>query len=472
MMSDLIYKPIRELHSLIVKKKISPIELTTTFLDRLEELSPVYNSVVTVVRNTALEEAKVLEKEALQGNIRGLLHGIPYGVKDLLATKSGIPTTWGAECFKKRCFNYEATVISKLRLSGAVLIAKLAMIELAGGMGYYQPNASFTGPCKNPWNIETWSGGSSSGSGSAVGAGLVPFAIGSETWGSILSPANNCGVTGLRPTFGRVSRFGSMPLSWSLDKIGPLALSSDDCGIVLENISGKDPNDDSSQNEIFKYSDHPSIKGKLAVITEAVKEADTDVQKNFIESISVLKTWFDIEEIKIPEFPYHETTRIIMLSESASIFEDFTEQGLADTLTAPEDKYGPYARTSILAKDYIKALRIRKLINKEFIPIIKNFNAVIAPTRNSAATGISENFRGATKGSGKDVMGAIGNLLGLPAVSIPNGFTTNKLPTGLQIMGLPNSENTILSIANKFQNEVPWHKYHPGNLTPPDGVGE
>ena len=472
MMNDLIYKPIRELHSLIVKKKISPIEITTTFLDRLEELSPVYNSVVTVVRNTALEEAKVLEKEALQGSIRGLLHGIPYGAKDLLATKNGIPTTWGAECFKKRCFNYEATVISKLRLRGAVLIAKLAMIELAGGMGYYQPNASFTGPCKNPWNIEAWSGGSSSGSGSAVGAGLVPFAIGSETWGSILSPANNCGVTGLRPTFGRVSRFGSMPLSWSLDKIGPLALSSDDCGIVLENISGKDPNDDSSQNEIFKYSDHPPVKGKLAVITEAVKEADTDVQENFIESISVLKTWFDIEEIKIPEFPYHEATRIIMLSESASIFEDFTEQGLADTLTAPEDKYGPYARTSILAKDYIKALRIRKLTNKEVIPIIKNFDAVIAPTRNSAATGISENFRGATKGSGKDVMGAIGNLLGLPAVSIPNGFTTNKLPTGLQIMGIPNSENTILSIANKFQNEVPWHKYHPGNLTPPDGVGE
>ena len=471
-MNDLIYKPIRELHSLIVKKKISPIELTTTFLDRLEELSPVYNSVVTVVKNTALEEAKVLEKEALQGSIRGLLHGIPYGAKDLLATKNGIPTTWGAECFKKRCFNYEATVISKLRLRGAVLIAKLAMIELAGGMGYYQPNASFTGPCKNPWNIEAWSGGSSSGSGSAVGAGLVPFAIGSETWGSILSPANNCGVTGLRPTFGRVSRFGSMPLSWSLDKIGPLALSSDDCGIVLENISGKDPNDDSSQNEIFKYSDHPPVKGKLAVITEAVKEADTDVQENFIESISVLKTWFDIEEIKIPEFPYHEATRIIMLSESASIFEDFTEQGLADTLTAPEDKYGPYARTSILAKDYIKALRIRKLTNKEVIPIIKNFDAVIAPTRNSAATGISENFRGATKGSGKDVMGAIGNLLGLPAVSIPNGFTTNKLPTGLQIMGIPNSENTILSIANKFQNEVPWHKYHPGNLTPPDGGGE
>ena len=214
-----------------------------------------------------------------------MLHGIPYGAKDLLATKGGIPTSWGAACFKERCFDYEATVISKLRQRGAVLVAKLAMIELAGGMGYDQPNASFTGPCKNPWSKNSWSGGSSSGSGSAVGTGLVPFAIGSETWGSILSPANNCGVTGLRPSYGRVSRYGAMPLSWTLDKIGPLALSADDCGLILQEISGPDPKDDNAQQVKFRYLDQAPYKGKLAIIRGVVDDADSEVRDTFLESV-------------------------------------------------------------------------------------------------------------------------------------------------------------------------------------------
>ena len=466
MTNKLVFKTIRELSALIKERSVSPVEVTETFLDRLEELHPEYNSVVTVTRKTALEEAHILEKEVLQGKIRGMLHGIPYGAKDLLATKGGIPTSWGAACFKERCFDYDATVISKLRQRGAVLVAKLAMIELAGGVGYEQPNASFTGPCKNPWNKKSWAGGSSSGSGSAVGTGLVPFAIGSETWGSILSPANNCGVTGLRPSYGRVSRYGAMPLSWTLDKIGPLALSADDCGLILQEISGPDPKDDNAQQVKFRYLDQAPYKGKLAIIRGVVDDADSEVRDNFLESVSQLKTWFEIQEIDIPDMPYHETTRLIMLSESASVFEDFTEQGLAKTLTAPEDKYGPYARTSVLAKDYIKALRIRRLMARNITKIMKNYDGLIAPTRNSTATGIKEKFRSATKGSRKDTMGAIGNILGLPAVSVPNGFTSQKLPTGLQIMGSLNSENMILSIANKYQNEHPWHKSHPENLSP------
>lgn len=466
MTNTLVFKTIRELSALIKEKSVSPVEVTKIFLNRLEELHPNYNSVVTVTRKNALEQAHILEKEVLQGKIRGMLHGIPYGAKDLLATKDGIPTSWGAECYKKRCFDYDATVVSKLRQRGAVLVAKLAMIELAGGMGYDQPNASFTGPCKNPWSLEAWSGGSSSGSGSAVGTGLIPFAIGSETWGSILSPANNCGVTGLRPSYGRVSRYGAMPLSWTLDKLGPLALSADDCGLILQEISGPDSKDDSAQHVKFGYLDQAPSTGKLAIISGVVDEADPEVRDNFLESVSQLKTWFDIEDIEIPDMPFHETTRLIMLSESASAFEDFTEQGLAKTLTAPEDKYGPYARTSILAKDYIKALRIRRVMAGEIKKIMKNYDGLIAPTRNSAATGIKEKFRGATKGSGKDTMGAIGNVLGLPAISVPNGFTSQRLPTGLQIMGSLNSENMILSIANKYQNEQTWHKIHPENLYP------
>ena len=182
---------------------MSPTGLATVFLERLENLGPEYNAVVTITKERAMEQAERAEAEIKKGHYRGPLHGIPYGAKDLLATSRGIPTTWGAAPFRNRMFDFDASVVTKLEEAGAVLASKLAMVEIAGGMGYRQPNASFTGPGKNPWDPNTWTGGSSSGSGAAVAAGLVPFAIGSETWGSILSPANNCGVAGLRPTYGR-----------------------------------------------------------------------------------------------------------------------------------------------------------------------------------------------------------------------------------------------------------------------------
>ncbi len=188
-----LYMSIRKLGKHVEEGKISPVELTEFFLTRLEKLGPNFNAVVTVTRNRALIQARKAEREIKMGRYKGPLHGIPYGAKDLLATK-GILTTWGAAPFKDQMFDYDATVIKKLDEAGAILCAKLAMIELAGGMGYKQPFASFTGPPKNPWNPDTWTGGSSSGSGAAVCAGLVPFALGTETWGSILSPSNNCGV--------------------------------------------------------------------------------------------------------------------------------------------------------------------------------------------------------------------------------------------------------------------------------------
>ncbi len=206
MAANPIFLSLRSLGELIQTRQVSPVELTQIFLRRLEQMGPTYNAVVTLTRDLAMQQARQAEREIASGKYRGPLHGIPYGAKDLLATAGGIPTTWGAACFRDRCFDYDATVIRKLRDSGAVLAAKLAMVEMAGGMGYRQPNASFTGPGVNPWDKNRWSGGSSSGSGSAVCAGLVPFAIGTETWGSILGPANHCGVTGLRPTYGRVSR--------------------------------------------------------------------------------------------------------------------------------------------------------------------------------------------------------------------------------------------------------------------------
>ena len=206
-----VFRPVRELAEAVRTRRISPIELAETFLERLEQHGPRYNAVVTVTRDRALAQAHRAEAEIAAGRWRGLLHGIPYGAKDLLAT-AGIPTTWGAAPLRAQTFDFDATVVERLDAAGAVLVAKLAMVELAGGMGYRQPHASFTGPGISPWGANAWSGGSSSGSGSAVAAGLVPFAIGSETWGSILSPAANCGVTGFRPTYGRVSRHGAMAL--------------------------------------------------------------------------------------------------------------------------------------------------------------------------------------------------------------------------------------------------------------------
>ena len=238
-----IFMPIRELGELVRQRQASPVEIAEIFLQRLDSIGPRYNAVVTVTRERAMEQARRAESEIAAGDYKGLLHGIPYGAKDLLATSGGIPTTWGAAPFREQVFDYDAAVVRRLEEAGAPLAAKLAMVEIAGGMGYRQPNASFTGPGMTPWGSDAWSGGSSSGSGASVAAGLVPFAIGSETWGSILSPANNCGLSGLRPTYGRVSRQGAMVLSWSLDKLGPLCLTADDCGIVLEAIAGADADD-------------------------------------------------------------------------------------------------------------------------------------------------------------------------------------------------------------------------------------
>ena len=245
---NVLLGPVRRLGRLLRERRIRSVELTEAYLDRLETIGPRLNAVVTLTRELALEQAREADKELAAGEYRGPLHGVPYGVKDLLATK-GIPTTWGAEPYRAQVFDYDATVVERLREAGAVLVAKLAMVELAGGMGYTHPDASFTGPGRTPWNTDHWSGGSSSGSAAAVAAGLVGFAIGSETSGSILTPCAFCGVSGLRPTYGLVSRHGAMALCWTLDKLGPIARTADDCGLVLAAIAGVDPNDPTTDGE-------------------------------------------------------------------------------------------------------------------------------------------------------------------------------------------------------------------------------
>jgi aspartyl-tRNA(Asn)/glutamyl-tRNA(Gln) amidotransferase subunit A len=454
-----------ELSELVRTRQASPVELTKTFLERLENLGPRFNAVVTVTRELALEQARRAEQEIAAGNYRGPLHGLPYGAKDLLATSGGIPTSWGATPFRNRTFDYDATVIRRLRDAGAILAAKLAMVELAGGMGYRRPDAAFTGPGVNPWDINTWSGGSSSGSGSAVCAGLVPFAIGSETWGSILSPANNCGVTGLRPTYGRVSRHGAMALCWSLDKIGPLCLNAEDCGLVLEAIAGADPLDPTTTDRNYQYDSRFSARPfKLGIIRNVTEGVDKAVRVNFEKELAVLEEIATIQEVEIPDLPYEEITRTIVFAEASSAFEDFIESGKTVELVDLADRYSPYARITILAKDYIRALRLRGIMAREIDRIMSQFDALVGPTRSTPSTPLDEEVPSAIRGAARDVMGAIGNGAGLPAISVPNGFSEEGLPTGIQFMGRAYDENIIIAVARSYQRHTEWHLAHPPDL--------
>jgi aspartyl-tRNA(Asn)/glutamyl-tRNA(Gln) amidotransferase subunit A len=458
-----VFRPVRELAEALRTRRVSPVALAETFLTRLETLGSRYNAVVTVTRERALAEARRAEVEIAAGRWRGPLHGIPYGAKDLLATADGIPTTWGAAPLREQRFDEDATVVRKLQDAGAVLVAKLAMVELAGGMGYRQPRASFTGPGISPWGPDAWSGGSSSGSGSAVSAGLVPFAIGSETWGSILSPAANCGVTGLRPTYGRVSRHGAMALCWTLDKLGPLALTADDCGLVLDAIAGPDAGDPTAADRPFVY-DAADVSGRrfrFGVVRDVTAGAEPAVRAAFERSLQLLEKIGTVEDITLADLPYEAVTRTILLAESASAFEDMIESGAIADLTAPEDHYTAYARDAILAKDYVRALRVRALIVREADRVLSGLDALVAPGRPAVASPLDREFRSAARGNVADVMGALGNGAGLPAIAVPNGLSEAGLPTSLQFMGRAWEENTVLAAARAWQAITDFHHAHP-----------
>ncbi|MCX6649408.1 MAG: amidase [Candidatus Bathyarchaeota archaeon] len=459
-----IHTPISQLSKQLKNGKLSPVQLTETFLTRLETTGPRLNAIVTITRSLALKQARKAEKEITEGIYRGPLHGIPWGAKDLLSTKD-IPTTWGAEPYRNRIIPTDATAVAKLREAGAILSAKLAMIEFAGGMGYRQPNACLTGPPRNPWNPDTWTGGSSSGSAAAVAAGLLPFTIGSETWGSILSPANNCGVSGLRPTYGRVSRHGAMALSWTLDKLGPLAQTADDCGTILEAIAGPDPDDPTTIQKPWRYNPRPARRRPhLATLRGAADDANPEVKDNFEKALKTIRGYADVDEIDLPDLPYEAITRTILNAEAASAYEDIVDSDTIRGLTAPEDRWGPYARTALLATDYLRAMRLRGKMVKAAATAMEPYDALAAPSAKKPATPIGEEFRKIAPGATKDIMGAVGNGCGLPAISVPDGFTQSGLPTGIQFMGKPYQENTIIAIARTYQSLTDWHTRHPPRM--------
>jgi aspartyl-tRNA(Asn)/glutamyl-tRNA(Gln) amidotransferase subunit A len=461
-MSDdrLSFATVHELGRMIRSGATSPTELAEHFLERLDSIGRRLNAVVTLTPEIARAQAAQAEEELVAGIDRGPLHGIPYGAKDLLAVP-GHPTTWGAAPLAEQQFDDEAAVVERLREAGAVLVAKLAMVEIAGGFGYEQPNAALTGPGRNGWDEQAWAGGSSSGSGAAVAAGCIPFAIGTETWGSIHCPAAFNGITGLRPTYGRVSRRGAMALSWTMDKIGPMARTVDDCASVYAAIAGPDRADPPTLLQQEIPAPNPGAPLRFGVCRGAFEHAQPEVIANAEASIAILAEIGEVEEVDLPDFPWDAAASTIVISEAASAFEEFVSEGRAAGLTAPEDRAGLHHGLTIPAVDYLRALRIRRAGGRAMDALLSNYDAIVGPTYPHVASPIDRPFATYFDREQRHNLGGVGNLCGLPSISVPNGFGERGLPTGLELLGRAYDEERILAAARALQIRTDWHKKHP-----------
>ncbi len=464
------FATITELSTALRNREISSVELTKFFGKRLETFGPQYNALACPLVKEGHKAAKDADWDLKRERFRSPLQGIPYAVKDLIAVAK-FPTTWGAKPFADQVFDYDATVIERLNREKAILIGKLSMVELAGGGGYSSASASLQGPGLNPWNKQYWSGGSSSGSGAAVAAGLVPYALGSETSGSILTPACFCGVSGLRPTYGLVSRHGAMALSWSLDKIGVLARCADDCGLVLRVIAGADDNDPGSAHKSYYhtpqyYRAFSDLKLGYAEI-DFSQWPDEPLRPAFANALSIVKSiGCQMVESKLPDFPYGPVIGAIIDSEAASIFEQLIRSGRVDQLADQSQIDGLKASLTYSALDYLKAMRVRSQVRSAFRDMFaNNVDLLVAPTRFGLPDRADQPFdetppkRPDQKGVGAGLVPAA-NLCGLPGLTIPCGYV-NGLPIGLQIVGPPFSENRIIALGREFQNRSEFHKQHP-----------
>jgi aspartyl-tRNA(Asn)/glutamyl-tRNA(Gln) amidotransferase subunit A len=467
---DILFSSITELAAQLRARRISPVELTKAYLERLEKFGAQLGAVATVMRESALAEAREAEREIGRGNYRGPLHGIPYGAKDLLATRNA-RTTWGATPYREQQFNEDATIIRRLREAGAILVAKLAMIELAGGMGYNEAHASWTGACRTPWNTEFWSGGSSSGPGAATSAALVAFSIGSETSGSIITPSAFCGVSGLRPTYGAVSRHGAMALCWTLDKLGPMCRTAGDCGLVLDAISGHDPLDPTSRDRPAKASGREQTarggrrtpaRPRICVLKDSYEKAQPAVRENFLRSLEVLKRFATIEmDVKLPDFPYGAAVGTIVDAEGASAFRELIESGRVKELASPTGRIGGYSASLVTAVDYLHAMRLRAPMRRAWAEFFTKYAMLVAPSRSTVAYPINKTFDQAYPDISASSPIAASNLVGVPAISVPNGFGENNLPTGIQFVGPAWSESALVAMAEKYQQATDWHRRRP-----------
>lgn len=449
-LNRLAFFSIIQLAYLIRTKQVSSAELTTMYLGRLKQFDPQLKCVVTLTDELAMEQAARADDEIANGNYRGLLHGIPYGVKDLFSTKK-YPTTWGAPIYKDRVIDEDATVVKRLQQVGAVLVAKLSTGELA------HADIWFGGQTKNPWEITSGSGGSSAGPASAVASGLVPFAIGTETGGSIIEPAINCGVTSLRPTFGRVSRYGVMPGAWSFDKVGPMCRSVEDCAVVLDAIHGRDDSDMSLVNLPFNWNANADVKQiRVGYLKEAFDEQHA-LPEEKINDLALLQKirdlGFDLKAIALPDYPTHAVSMLCWYGEIGSIWDELIRSGDDKLLTRQDpDHIGNLARMTrtVPAVDMVTASRARTLIMQATAKIFEEVDVYIAPfssTENTPAVA----FRNLQ----------LTNLTGHPAVAVPNGFTSKGTPTGITFIGKLYGEADLLAIAKVYQDSTSFHLKHP-----------
>jgi Asp-tRNA(Asn)/Glu-tRNA(Gln) amidotransferase A subunit family amidase len=438
-LDDLAFYPVTDLASLLKAKKITSEKLTRLFLSRLKEYGPRLECVVTLTEAIALRQARRADHEIAAGHYRGPLHGIPYVAKDLLATEN-IPTTWGAAPYTNQVFDKNATVIRKLENAGAVLLAKTTMGELAMGETW------FGGMTRNPWNPKAGSSGSSAGTCSATAAGLIPFGIGTETLGSIVSPCDRCGVTGLRPTYGRVSRAGAMALSWSMDKIGPIGRTAEDCAIVFNAIQGLDPLDTTLYDAPFNYPPTKPLKklciGYLEKDFQTEKGERKTNSERALEKMRVLG--FKLSPISLPDYPVSNIS-FLLSTEGAAAFDELTRSGQDDLLKQQDRGSWPNTfrrKRFIPAVEYLRAQRIRTLLIQDVARVFDGVDLIIAPSL-----------------AGKSLL--ISNITGHPCVVVPDGFVKDGTPTSICFIGRLFGEGEILAIAKKFQDETDFHLKHP-----------
>ena len=435
--SKLAFYTLRQLAELIRTGQLSSVELTRFFLQRLKKHDPTLHCVITLTEDLAIAQATKADQEIAAGNYRGVLHGIPYGAKDLLATKK-YKTTWGAAPYKDQVLDYNATVVQKLEDAGAILCAKLSMGALAWG------DVWFGGKTRNPWDPSSGSSGSSAGSASAVAAGLLPFAIGTETLGSIVSPSTVCGTTGLRPTFGRVSKYGAMALSWSMDKIGPICRSAEDCTAVFAAIAGVDGKDLSLIEAPFRYANqlaNPKLI-KVGYHKSAFDRNYPFKQQDSMALATLEELGYELTPVELPKMP---DIGMILSVEAAAAFDELTRSGKDDELVRQIRNAWPNvfrAARFVPAVEYIQANRLRTKLKEDMAQVFEEVDLYVHPSWASSSLRIT-------------------NYTGHPCVVVPNGFRADGRPTSITFTGKLFDEGTLLAIAAAFQRATDWEDQHP-----------
>jgi len=437
-LEELAFASVGELAELIRTRRVTSIQLTQMYLARLKKYGTKLECVVTLTEELALKQAQRADQEIAAGKHRGPLHGIPYGAKDLLATK-GYKTTWGSVPYKDQMLESDATVIQRLEAAGAVLAAKLTMGELAWG------DVWFGGKTRNPWNLEQGSSGSSAGSASATAAGLVAFSIGTETWGSIVSPATRCGVTGLRPTYGRVSRAGAMALSWSMDKIGPICRTVEDCALVFNAIIGSDGIDQTVIDLPFNYNSKINLRQvRLGYYKSAFEQDTTNKANNDAALAKLRELGANPVPLELPDYPVDDMA-FLLGAEAAAAFDDLTRSGKDDLLVRQIRNAWPNvfrAARFIPAVEYIQANRVRYLVIQAMEKLLANIDVYVTPSF-----------------GGNNLL--LTNLTGHPCVVVPNGFDEKGSPTSISFQGRLYGEAATLAMAKAYQDATEFHKEHP-----------